>query len=278
MPHRKVPESAVCHALLSVPCLFGADWCLQSDGVPNRPATHPYMTHPCMTLQSDGVPNFTCAQAKRRRAVRLRSRSGRKSCPSSERILDLGLISTMLPRAHLDAIPSPLGALHLLLRSGFVACRLLAIRRDGHFRKFMFSLSNSGQNTKRPHTALLIYMSFCRSISIHCWRIHGVQVRYQARARGEGDPADPGRRPHGQDPAVLPVRQAEARPPRRAPGVQDRVRQLTHHYSSFPSLRHHFGPVLAHLSAPPHPTRAVCCALLGAHAERVLIGAWNPML
>jgi len=36
-----------------------------------------------------------------------------------------------------------------------------------------------------------------------------------------------------------------------------------------------FGPFLAHFSAPFHPARAVCCALLGVHADRVLIGAWN---
>ena len=36
----------------------------------------------------------------------------------------------------------------------------------------------------------------------------------------------------------------------------------------------------AHFSAPPppHPARAVCHVLLGAHADRVVIGAWNPML
>ena len=43
-------------------------------------------------------------------------------------------------------------------------------------------------------------------------------------------------------------------------------------------LRHHFGPFLTHFSAPPHPIRAVCCVLLGARADWVLIGAWNPML
>ena len=36
--------------------------------------------------------------------------------------------------------------------------------------------------------------------------------------------------------------------------------------------------VFAHFSAPPHPARAVCCVRLGAHADRVVIGAWNPML
>ena len=43
-------------------------------------------------------------------------------------------------------------------------------------------------------------------------------------------------------------------------------------------LRHHFGPFLALFSAPHHPARPVCYALLGAHAYRVLISAWNPML
>ena len=43
-------------------------------------------------------------------------------------------------------------------------------------------------------------------------------------------------------------------------------------------LRHHFGPFLALFSAPRHPARPVCYALLGAHAYRVLISAWNPML
>ena len=39
-----------------------------------------------------------------------------------------------------------------------------------------------------------------------------------------------------------------------------------------------FGPFYARFSAPPHPARAVCCALLGANADRVLIGGLNPML
>ena len=43
-------------------------------------------------------------------------------------------------------------------------------------------------------------------------------------------------------------------------------------------LRHHFWPAFAHFSAPPHPARGVCYALLRARADRVLIGAWNPML
>ena len=40
----------------------------------------------------------------------------------------------------------------------------------------------------------------------------------------------------------------------------------------------HFGFFLAHFSAPPHPSTALCYILLGAHADRVPIGVWNPML
>ena len=54
------------------------------------------------------------------------------------------------------------------------------------------------------------------------------------------------------------------------PGSDSRVRLR--------QLRHHFGPVYAHFSAPPHPTRAVGRVLLGAHAYLMLIGACNPML
>ena len=43
-------------------------------------------------------------------------------------------------------------------------------------------------------------------------------------------------------------------------------------------LRHHLKPFFARFSALPHPARAVCCVLLGAYADRVVIGAWNPML
>ena len=43
-------------------------------------------------------------------------------------------------------------------------------------------------------------------------------------------------------------------------------------------LRHHFGPSHARLAAFHHPTRAVCYALLSAHAGRVLIGLWDPTL
>ena len=43
-------------------------------------------------------------------------------------------------------------------------------------------------------------------------------------------------------------------------------------------LRHHFRPFLARFSAPTTPTRAVCCALRSAYADRVVIGAWDPML
>ena len=44
-------------------------------------------------------------------------------------------------------------------------------------------------------------------------------------------------------------------------------------------LRHHFGLHLAHfLIALCHHPRAVCYALIGAHAHRMLVGACNPML
>ena len=38
-----------------------------------------------------------------------------------------------------------------------------------------------------------------------------------------------------------------------------------------------FRPFRGHVSAPPHPTRTVCYHLRGAHADRVRIGAWDPM-
>ena len=38
------------------------------------------------------------------------------------------------------------------------------------------------------------------------------------------------------------------------------------------------GPFWARFSAPLCPARAVCCVLLGAHADRVMIGAWTPMM
>ena len=42
----------------------------------------------------------------------------------------------------------------------------------------------------------------------------------------------------------------------------------------------HYGPFLAHSSSstPPPHTRATCYALLGAYADWLLIGAWNPRL
>ena len=43
-------------------------------------------------------------------------------------------------------------------------------------------------------------------------------------------------------------------------------------------LRHHFRPFPTQVQALHHPARAACCDLRGAHAYRVLIGAWNPML
>ena len=44
------------------------------------------------------------------------------------------------------------------------------------------------------------------------------------------------------------------------------------------NVRHQFGPAFAKFLAPPHPIRAVCHALLGARADLVLVGAWNPTL
>ena len=43
-------------------------------------------------------------------------------------------------------------------------------------------------------------------------------------------------------------------------------------------LRHYFGPSHACLAALHHPTRAMCYALLSAHAGWVLIGLWDPTL
>ena len=49
-----------------------------------------------------------------------------------------------------------------------------------------------------------------------------------------------------------------------------------------PGVYGHVDIIGGHLSRisqlHPNPTRAVCSALLGAHADRVLIGAWIPML
>ena len=51
------------------------------------------------------------------------------------------------------------------------------------------------------------------------------------------------------------------------------------HFEGAATLFHHFfGPFPANFSVPHHPTRAVGYALLGADADRVLIGAWNPIL
>ena len=44
------------------------------------------------------------------------------------------------------------------------------------------------------------------------------------------------------------------------------------------TLAHHFGPSPACFPASRRPTRAVCDALLGVHLDRLVIGAWNPML
>ena len=57
-------------------------------------------------------------------------------------------------------------------------------------------------------------------------------------------------------------------PPSFAPEDSNMVRQL----------QHPFLTISRAISAPPHPTRAVRDAALGAHADRVLIGACTPML
>jgi len=54
-----------------------------------------------------------------------------------------------------------------------------------------------------------------------------------------------------------------------------------HQYGSLDQKRpkvFHFGPKFVHFSALHHSTRAVHHALPRAHADRVLVGAWNPML
>ena len=64
--------------------------------------------------------------------------------------------------------------------------------------------------------------------------------------------------------------------------IGDSCSELTHDGIAR-QLRHHFGPFwarvfwrVAQLHLAPHV--AVCHALLGAYADRVLIGAWTPML
>ena len=59
--------------------------------------------------------------------------------------------------------------------------------------------------------------------------------------------------------------------PGRAPGLD-----LVGRQGSVRQLRRHCRRFLAHFSAPP--PRRTRYALRRAHADRVLIGAWNPML
>lgn len=47
---------------------------------------------------------------------------------------------------------------------------------------------------------------------------------------------------------------------------------------SVQGLRHHFGPCLTHFPALHRPSRAVRHALLGGHADGMLIGGCNPMV
>ena len=67
-------------------------------------------------------------------------------------------------------------------------------------------------------------------------------------------------------PAPAPIPKPDPAPPRPPPPAP--VRQL----------RHHFGPNFADSTAPRHLTHAVHHALLGVHADRVLMGVWNPTL
>ena len=77
--------------------------------------------------------------------------------------------------------------------------------------------------------------------------------------------------------------QAPTRPPMYRPmfaarslcsGSSMTCTQLRHH-----RVRHYrVRPFRVHLAAPPHPAHAVCRVLLCAHADRMLVGACNPML
>ena len=50
----------------------------------------------------------------------------------------------------------------------------------------------------------------------------------------------------------------------------------------FGTISQHFSRISQHFSRisqlRPHPARAVCRVLRVAHADRVVLGAWNPML
>jgi len=56
------------------------------------------------------------------------------------------------------------------------------------------------------------------------------------------------------------------------------IKELTQERIQVRQLRHHFGPFLAHFSARYYPAHGMGYALLRAMLNRVLIGAWNPML
>ena len=49
-------------------------------------------------------------------------------------------------------------------------------------------------------------------------------------------------------------------------------------YGNFPNFDIILDHFFARFSASPHPARDVHCVLLCAHADQVVIGAWNPML
>ena len=81
--------------------------------------------------------------------------------------------------------------------------------------------------------------------------------------------------------AVRPNAKYGAFPDRTKPSTMRKYRRAIVSFANLRrvrQLRHHFGPFPTLFQARWHPRRAVCCALLGAHAYRMLIGACNPML
>ena len=66
-----------------------------------------------------------------------------------------------------------------------------------------------------------------------------------------------------------------AEEPRLKKAAQDAI-GLYSNFDPKKTKKHHFGPSRAHLSAPSHPI--VVYALFRAHADRVVVGACNPMM
>ena len=95
----------------------------------------------------------------------------------------------------------------------------------------------------------------------------GVEVVSMPRGRAPGSHANPAKRKRRDD------HDGDVGDAAADAGDFDYVGERV--YGNFDII---FGPFLAHLSAPLHPTRAVCYALPGTYADWLLIGAWNPML